>query len=145
MKELTKAEEQVMQILWDIEKGFVKDVLAKMEEPKPAYNTVSTIIRILEKKGFVGYKAYGKTHEVAKGQFVELEREGEDPVWTVLGEFADYPHNSIPEPDRSVDNTTIWTADFNQDYYDNMLYGEGEGVNSMRQYYIEQSSLHKIN
>ena len=63
MKELTKAEEQVMQILWDIDKGFVKDVLAKMEEPKPAYNTVSTIIRILEKKGFVGYKAYGKTHE----------------------------------------------------------------------------------
>lgn len=63
MKELTKAEEQVMQILWNIEKGFVKDVLAKMEEPKPAYNTVSTIIRILEKKGFVGYKAYGKTHE----------------------------------------------------------------------------------
>ena len=63
MKELTKAEEQVMQILWKIEKGFVKDVLAKMPEPKPAYNTVSTIIRILEKKGFVGYKAYGKTHE----------------------------------------------------------------------------------
>ena len=54
MRELTKAEEQVMQILWDVKKGFVKDVLAKMPEPKPAYNTVSTIIRILEKKGFVG-------------------------------------------------------------------------------------------
>ncbi|MEM6841884.1 MAG: BlaI/MecI/CopY family transcriptional regulator [Bacteroidota bacterium] len=63
MKELTKAEEQVMQILWQIRKGFVKDILAKMEEPKPAYNTVSTIVRILEKKGFVGYTAYGKTHE----------------------------------------------------------------------------------
>lgn len=63
MRELTKAEEQVMQILWTIKKGFVKDVLAKMPEPKPAYNTVSTIIRILEKKGFVGYNAYGKTHE----------------------------------------------------------------------------------
>ncbi len=63
MKELTKAEEQVMQILWTIEKGFVKDVLARMPAPKPAYNTVSTIIRILEKKGFVGYTAYGKTHE----------------------------------------------------------------------------------
>jgi predicted transcriptional regulator len=63
MKELTKAEEQVMKILWRIEKGFVKDVLEKMPEPKPAYNTVSTIIRILEKKGFVSYKAYGKTHE----------------------------------------------------------------------------------
>lgn len=63
MRELTKAEEQVMQILWDLKKGFVKDVLAKIPEPKPAYNTVSTIVRILEKKGFVGYKAYGKTHE----------------------------------------------------------------------------------
>ncbi|MFC6998409.1 BlaI/MecI/CopY family transcriptional regulator [Rufibacter roseus] len=63
MKELTKAEEQVMQILWDIQQGFVKDILDQLPEPKPAYNTVSTIVRILEKKGFVSYKAYGKTHE----------------------------------------------------------------------------------
>lgn len=63
MKELTKAEEQVMQILWDVERGFVKDLLAKMDSPKPAYNTVSTIVRILEKKGFVDHQAYGKSHE----------------------------------------------------------------------------------
>lgn len=63
MRELTRAEEQIMQILWDIEKGFVKDILTKMPEPKPAYNTVSTIIRILERKGFVQHKAYGKSHE----------------------------------------------------------------------------------
>jgi BlaI family penicillinase repressor len=63
MKELTRAEEQVMQILWSVEKGFVKDLLAKMDNPKPAYNTVSTIIRILEKKGFVSHVAYGKSHE----------------------------------------------------------------------------------
>jgi len=63
MIELTKAEEQVMQILWEIEKGFVKDILEKFPNPKPAYNTVSTIVRILEKKGFVSYTAYGKTHE----------------------------------------------------------------------------------
>ncbi|MBN8575649.1 MAG: BlaI/MecI/CopY family transcriptional regulator [Cyclobacteriaceae bacterium] len=63
MKELTKAEDQIMQILWTIEKGFVKDIMDQLPEPKPAYNTVSTIVRILEKKGFVGYKAYGKTHE----------------------------------------------------------------------------------
>ena len=63
MKELTRAEEQVMQILWKLKKGFVKDVIDQMPEPKPVYNTVSTIIRILEKKGFVGYKAYGKTHQ----------------------------------------------------------------------------------
>jgi len=63
MKTLTKAEDQVMQILWKLEKGFVNDILKEIPEPKPAYNTVSTIVRILEKKGFVGYKAFGKTHE----------------------------------------------------------------------------------
>lgn len=63
MKELTKAEEQVMQVMWQIEKGFVNDVLDRFQDPKPAYNTVSTIIRILERKGFIGHKAFGKTHE----------------------------------------------------------------------------------
>ncbi len=63
MKQLTKAEEQIMQILWKLEKAFVKDIIVHLPDPKPAYNTVSTIVRILEKKGFVGHKAYGKTHE----------------------------------------------------------------------------------
>lgn len=63
MKELTKAEEQIMQLLWEQEKAFVKDIVEQMPDPKPAYNTVSTIIRILEKKGFIGHNAYGKTHE----------------------------------------------------------------------------------
>ena len=61
--QLTRAEEEVMQILWEIEKGMVHDLLEKFPDPKPAYNTVSTIIRILEQKGFVGHKAYGRTHE----------------------------------------------------------------------------------
>lgn len=63
MKELTKAEDQVMQILWQIEKGFVKDIIEQMPHPKPAYNTVSTIVRILETKGFVDHTSFGKTHE----------------------------------------------------------------------------------
>lgn len=63
MKELTKAEKEIMQVLWELGKGFVKDVLDQLPEPRPAYNTVSTIIRILETKGFVKHKAYGKTHE----------------------------------------------------------------------------------
>ena len=63
MKELTKAEEQIMQILWKLGKGFVHDILDKLPEPKPAYNTISTIVRILEKKKFVSYTAYGKTHQ----------------------------------------------------------------------------------
>jgi len=63
MKELTKAEDQIMQVLWRLQKAFVKDLIDELPKPKPAYNTVSTIIRILETKGFVGHKAYGKTHE----------------------------------------------------------------------------------
>jgi BlaI family transcriptional regulator, penicillinase repressor len=62
IKDLTKAEEQIMQVLWDLEKGFVKDVLKQLPEPKPAYNTVSTIIRILETKGFIAHQAFGKSH-----------------------------------------------------------------------------------
>ena len=63
MKELTKAEEQIMQILWNLEQGFVNDIIKEMPEPKPAYNTVSTIVRILVKKKFVGFKAFGKSHQ----------------------------------------------------------------------------------
>lgn len=63
MKELTKAEDEIMQILWKIKKGHIKDLLEYFPTPKPPYNTVSTIVRILVKKGFVKYKAYGKTHE----------------------------------------------------------------------------------
>ncbi len=63
MKELTKAEDQVMQILWKLKKGVVNDIIDQFPNPKPAYNTVSTVVRILEKKGFVDHKSYGKTHE----------------------------------------------------------------------------------
>lgn len=61
--ELTKAEEQVMQILWKIEKGFVKDLLKHYNEPKPAYTTVATIVKILEKKGYVSHNSYGNAHQ----------------------------------------------------------------------------------
>ncbi|GGI50200.1 transcriptional regulator [Mucilaginibacter galii] len=63
MKELTKAEEQVMQILWQLKEAIVKQILDKMpDDPKPAYNTVSTVVRVLESKGFVDHKAYGNSH-----------------------------------------------------------------------------------
>jgi BlaI family penicillinase repressor len=63
MTTLTKAEEQIMQILWEEKEGFVKDLLPHFPEPKPAYNTVSTIIRILEKKGFADHHSFGKSHQ----------------------------------------------------------------------------------
>jgi len=59
-KQLTKAEEQLMQVLWDLEEASVKEVIAKLPLPKPAYNTVSTIIRILETKEFVGHRPKGR-------------------------------------------------------------------------------------
>src|SRR6478609_12189730 len=62
IKELTKAEEQIMQILWALQEGIVKDILEQMPDPKPAYNTVSTVVRVLEGKGFIDHKAYGNSH-----------------------------------------------------------------------------------
>ena len=62
LKELTKAEEQVMQILWQLNEAIVKDIIEQMPDPKPAYNTVSTVVRVLEGKGFIDHKAYGNSH-----------------------------------------------------------------------------------
>jgi BlaI family transcriptional regulator, penicillinase repressor len=79
LKELTKAEEQIMQILWSLEKAFVKEILEELPEPKPAYNTVSTIIRILETKNFVEHEAFGKSHRyfpvVSKEQYKSFATE----------------------------------------------------------------------
>jgi immune inhibitor A len=91
-----------------------------------------------------------KVGKVAKGQYVELAREGEDSILTVLGEFGNTVtslggtpgpvHNQIPAPDRSVDNTTIWASDFTQSYYTDLLFDDAPGENSMRNFYKEQSS-----
>ena len=92
MKRLTKAEEQVMQILWDLDRGLVRDVIEKLPAPKPAYNTVSTVIRVLERKGFVDHKAYGTTYEY----FPIIKKEEYTRV-----HFSDlmknYFNNSFPE------------------------------------------------
>ncbi len=110
MNELTKAEEQIMQILWKIEKGFVKDVMIHFNEPKPAYNTVSTIIRILEKKGFVGHKAYGKTYEyyplISKKEYTKsffkgfLNRYFNNSFRQLVSFFSDENEMSIEEMEK---------------------------------------------
>ena len=64
MEELTKVEERIMQQLWKLKKAFVKDIIEALpDDPKPPYNTISSVIRILVNKGYVKYKAYGKTYE----------------------------------------------------------------------------------
>lgn len=62
-KSLTKAEEQVMQYVWEIQRACLKDVVEKFPEPRPAYTTISTVIRVLVKKGFIGFNTFGKTNE----------------------------------------------------------------------------------
>jgi immune inhibitor A len=92
----------------------------------------------------------GQIGKLPNGQYVELAREGEDLIWTVVAEFGDQVYgptggdlgprrNQIPEPSAN-DNTTIWTADFNRDHYMNILFSDEDGANSMRNYYKENSS-----
>ncbi len=96
-------------------------------------------------------KGRNQVVKLSKRHYVELAREGEDSIWTVLGQFGDQVNptyggsagpsvNQIPEPDRTVDNTTIWEPDFSQAYYENLLFSEKRRDVSMRNFYIEQSS-----
>lgn len=62
MKEITKAQEDILKAIWEIENGAVTDVLERLPDPKPAYTTVATVIKVLERKGYVAHRTYGKTH-----------------------------------------------------------------------------------
>lgn len=92
MKKLTRAEEQVMQILWDLEEGMVREILKEFPKPRPAYNTVSTVIRVLEKKGFVDHKAFGNTYVyyplVARDDYARVH---------LMGFVKEYFNDSFPK------------------------------------------------
>lgn len=81
-KTLTRAEEDIMQALWKLEKGFIKDVVDQLPEPRPHYNTVSTIIKILHDKGFVGFESFGKAN-----RYFPLVKK-EDYSRKTMGEFV---------------------------------------------------------
>ena len=63
MKKLTHKEEEAMKILWKAKKGFIKELIDLCPDPKPLYTTFSSVIRVLEEKGYINHKAYGKNHE----------------------------------------------------------------------------------
>ncbi len=127
---------------------------ANTDNPSHPLGDAQSALKLKGLEAKMNGKTSGPVAEVAKGQFVELERLGEDSIWTVVAEFGilDHPapilfsgvpgplHNEIPKPDRSVDNTTIWTSDFNRGYYEDLLFSEAPGAVSMRNFYIEQSS-----
>jgi len=89
--QLTKAEEQIMQILWEMGEGIVSDIRSNFSDPKPARNTVSTVVRVLEKKGYVGHKAYGNVHLyhpiVSKSEYSKSQ---------LFGLMEGYFNNSFP-------------------------------------------------
>jgi BlaI family penicillinase repressor len=89
--QLTKAEEQVMQILWDMKEGLVKDIRDSFSEPRPVRNTVSTVLRVLEKKGYVGHKAYGNVH-----LYHPLVSKEEYSKSQLFGLMEGYFNNSFP-------------------------------------------------
>ena len=91
MEELTKAEERIMKIFWKLKKGFVKDVINEIQElPKPPYNTISSVVRILVSKGYLSFKAYGKTYEyyptITKTEYRKIELKK-----IISGYFSDSP------------------------------------------------------
>jgi predicted transcriptional regulator len=113
--QLTKAEEQVMQILWDMKEGLVKDIREKFEDPKPVRNTISTVVRVLEKKGFVAHKAYSNIHiyyplvsknDYSKSQlFGLMEGYFNNSFPAMASFFAKEKDLSIKELDELLDDT----------------------------------------
>jgi BlaI family penicillinase repressor len=89
--QLTKAEEQVMQILWDMKNGLVKDIRDRFSDPKPARNTISTVVRVLEKKGYVGHKAYANVYH-----YYPLISKSDYSKSQLFGLLESYFNNSFP-------------------------------------------------
>jgi immune inhibitor A len=129
----------------------VPNVGANSDNPHHPLGDQQAALKAIGLQARLNGKAKGKVHEVAKGQFVELAREGEDSIWTVVGEFGNSisptyggapgpQRNHIPQPDRTVDNSTIWAPDFTPAYYKDLLFSDAPGAISMRNFYIEQSS-----
>ena len=112
-QELTKAELEIMQIIWKRGRTLVHGIIDELPDPKPAYNTVSTIVRILEAKGFVSHKAYGRTHEyfplVSKDEYTKtymhsvLDRFFDGSLSRMVSFFSSQKSFSVEETDRIME------------------------------------------
>jgi len=133
----------------DAERASRSDVLKNPLAERQTANKKTALEKVFNGKATP--KGANKVVEVAKGQYVELARQSEDSIWTVLGQFGTQVNatfggsagplrNEIVEPDRAVDNTTIWNSDFSQSYYQDLLFSDAPGDVSMRNFYVEQSS-----
>ena len=110
IRSLTRAEAEIMRILWQLEKAFIKDILARMPDPKPAYNTVSTFIRILEKKNVIDHITYGNTH-----QYFPLITEQEYKRHEIQQLMVNYFDNSVENlVSFFVNDNNLKTKDFDE-------------------------------
>ena len=123
MKKLTTAEEHVMRILWDLGKAFVKDIIAQYPLPKPPYNTISSVVRILEKKGFVSHNTYGNTYQyyaqISKDEYKKfymkdaLKNYFGDSFHNLVSFFAKEENVDIQEIEKVVDQIKKEKSDQN--------------------------------
>lgn len=93
MKEMTKAEEQIMQILWELKQAFVQEIVDRMPDPKPAYNTVSTIVRILQEKGIVSHQVVGRGHRYYP--LIEREAYSHYQLKHLIGNYFDHSFSQM--------------------------------------------------
>lgn len=92
IQKLTKAEEEIMQMFWDMGPSLVSALIDRMPEPRPPHSSVSSVVRILEKKGFLGHKAYGKTYE-----YFPLISKKEYSAWSLKKLITSYFDGSANE------------------------------------------------
>ena len=107
MEKLTNKEEEIMRVLWDLKRAFVKEIVAELPKPKPHYNTISTVVRNMEEKGFIKYKAFGKSHQyypaISKEEYKKtfmhktIQHYFEDSYKNVVSFFAKEEKISINE------------------------------------------------
>lgn len=112
MKELTKAEERIMRILWELEKGFTRDILEQFEKDKPSYTTVATVLTVLEQKGFVEHKMLGNSKQyyplVSKSKYSDfamsnvLSKYFEGSLSQLVSFFTDRKKMDINELDEII-------------------------------------------
>ena len=93
MQKLAKKEEEIMQVLWELEKAFVKEIVVRLPDPKPHYNTVSTIVRILEDKNFVAHHTFGNSHQYYP--IVSKENYQKEAIGDILGKYFENSHKKM--------------------------------------------------
>ena len=105
MKELTKAEEQLMHYLWDLEKAYLKEIVEQYPEPAPAYTTISTVVNVLVKKGFIGFDSHGKSRQYRP--LVSKEKYTRQSVNGLMSSFFDNSAKKFASFFATQDNLSV--------------------------------------